>query len=127
MIRADFTIDGSARTLTGTTSSGLALRGRAGLCRKQAVAPKPTPMRWQQLHGNGYVDLGTYVGFTPYVGGRPRLHLCRLGSLSSSIFCVGATCPGGGTPLATTEHGVRRAGGFTYAQWRAWRTTCRGI
>jgi opacity protein-like surface antigen len=115
MIRADFTIDGFRANFNGTTSSALpcvAVPGFAGTgCRSEANADAVAV----SFMVNGYVDLGTYVGFTPYVGGGLGYTYVDWGSLSSSIFCVGATCPGGGTPLATTEHEGAQSWRFTYA------------
>ena len=39
---------------------------------------------------NGYVDLGTYVGLTPYVGGGLGYTYVDWGSLGDTVLCVGA-------------------------------------
>ena len=44
---------------------------------------------------NGYVDLGTYVGLTPYVGAGLGYTYVDWGSLGDTVLCVGPTCPVG--------------------------------
>ena len=96
MIRADFTFDGYKSDFDGTTSSPLP-------CVDPAVFPAFAGTGCRTEDGatasvlnfmiNGYVDLGTYVGLTPYVGGGLGYSYVDWGSLSESTFCTGATCP----------------------------------
>ncbi|MDA4847892.1 outer membrane protein [Hoeflea poritis] len=65
------------------------------------------------LMANGYVDLGTYSGFTPYVGAGAGLTLVDYDSYVASETCVGA-CPGGTTPV-TVSHAGQADWRFTYA------------
>jgi opacity protein-like surface antigen len=115
MIRADFTVDGFRANFDGTTSSALpcvaVLVGTS--CRSEDSADA-TAMSFLV---NGYVDLGTYVGFTPYVGGGLGYTYVDWGSLSGSNFCVAGAgpCPGGGALVATSEQEGQQSWRFTYA------------
>ncbi len=62
---------------------------------------------------NGYVDLGTYVGITPYVGGGLGYTYVDWGPLSDSLFCTGPACPV--ALLANSEHDGDQSWRFTYA------------
>src|SRR4051812_40720386 len=115
MIRADFTFDGFRTNFDGTTSS-------AGPCPGTGAAFVGTGCRSEDSSEaavlsfmvNGYVDLGTYVGFTPYVGGGLGYSYVDWGSLSSSNFCTGP-CPGPGTLVGTSESEGDQSWRFTYA------------
>lgn len=116
MIRADFTVDGFQMSFDGTTSSGapcvdpVASPAFAGTgCRSESSASASAI----GLMVNGYVDLGTYVGFTPYVGGGLGYTYVDWGNLGSNLYCTGATCP---TALAASEENDgRQSWRFTYA------------
>ena len=113
-LRADFTFDGYRMSFDGNTSSAapcLATAAYVGTgCRSDdsATASVLSSML------NGYVDLGTYVGFTPYVGAGLGYSYVDWGSLGSAIYCTGATCPGGAF-VGSTESGGESSWRFTYA------------
>ncbi|WP_419908813.1 outer membrane protein [Hoeflea sp.] len=65
------------------------------------------------LMANGYIDLGTFVGLTPYVGAGAGVTLVDYGNYLASETCVGA-CPGGTTPVTVT-HAGQSDWRFTYA------------
>lgn len=64
---------------------------------------------------NGYVDLGTFAGFTPYVGAGAGITHVTWSNLSSTYTCVagGAACPGGAT--TPTTGGGQTSWRFSYA------------
>lgn len=111
--RADFTVDGFRLPFDGTTSSptpclpGAAYAGTG--CRSEDSATASAI----SLMLNGYVDLGTYVGFTPYVGGGLGYTYVDWSGLSSNIYCTGVTCPTG--IAAYSESGGQQSWRFTYA------------
>ena len=41
--------------------------------------------------GNGYIDLGTYIGITPYVGAGAGMSYLSWNGLSSQSYCVGGS------------------------------------
>jgi len=96
MLRADFTFDGYRTGFDGTTSSGAP-------CVDPAINPAfaGTGCRSEDSSEasvlnfmlNGYVDLGTYIGFTPYVGAGIGYSYVDWSSLGSNLFCTGAGCP----------------------------------
>ena len=117
MIRADFTVDGFRANFDGTTSSGSPCVGAAAFigtaCRSQDSADAAA----LSFMVNGYVDLGTYVGFTPYVGGGLGYTYIDWGTLSGSNFCVdgAVACPAGSPLVANTENDGEESWRFTYA------------
>ena len=98
MIRADVTVDGFRANFDGTYVE----RAMPLLCGLPAFAG--TSCRSEDsaeaaalsFMANGYVDLGTYVGFTPYVGGGLGYTYVDWGSLCEfRLLRPGAAaCPG---------------------------------
>jgi len=66
------------------------------------------------LMANGYVDLGTYVGFTPYVGAGAGYTLMDYDNYNAQETCVdgGDVC---GVGPANVQHGGEQSWRFTYA------------
>ena len=64
---------------------------------------------------NGYVDLGTFAGFTPYVGAGAGVTHVTWSTLDRSYSCVAgaAACPA--IAPASTQHGGMTSWRFTYA------------
>jgi opacity protein-like surface antigen len=115
MIRADFTVDGFRADFDGTRSSALPCSTNplfAGTsCRSEDSADAAV----LSFMVNGYVDLGTYIGFTPYVGGGLGYSYVDWSPLSDQLFCVGGA---GGCPVgrfAAIEHDGIESWRFTYA------------
>jgi len=112
-LRADVTFDYFTLGFDGTTVSalpcttGLAYAGTT--CRSTDSADGYA----LSFLANGYVDLGTYVGLTPYVGAGLGYTYVNWDTLSDSTFCVGGTCPA--IPFAQTTHGGDDSWRFTYA------------
>lgn len=92
-LRADLTFDASRISFDGASSSPLPCSADIDYlgtsCRSQDSATASA----LGIMANGYVDLGTYVGFTPYVGGGLGMTYVDWGALSSNAYCVGASCP----------------------------------
>ncbi|MCU0830528.1 MAG: outer membrane beta-barrel protein [Rhizobiaceae bacterium] len=66
---------------------------------------------------NGYVDLGTFVGITPYVGAGAGFTWINYGGLTNALFCVDGTaaCPPGPSPVDVAVHAGETDARFTYA------------
>jgi opacity protein-like surface antigen len=111
-LRADATVEGFRGNFAGTTSSGDACGGMpAGTsCRSQDSAKFSAI----GIMANAYADLGTYAGFTPYVGGGLGYSLVRWNDLSNTLYCVGAACPSTAA-VSTAQHGGEDSWRFTYA------------
>jgi len=112
-LRSDVTVEGFRADFNGTTSS-------ADPC--DAGLPGTTSCRSEDSSSfsaigamvNGYVDLGTYAGFTPYVGAGLGYSLVRWKDLQNTTYCVGVDCPSA-APVATTSHPGQKDWRFTYA------------
>ncbi|MCB1420099.1 MAG: porin family protein [Zhengella sp.] len=64
---------------------------------------------------NAYVDLGTVVGITPYVGAGAGVTWMRWDSLTNSSFCVDGTAQCGGAGATMTSHAGMHSTRFTWA------------
>lgn len=64
------------------------------------------------IMANGYVDLGTVVGFTPYIGAGAGMTRVKWGDLSSTNRCVDL---GGSCGVTTTTQPGEESWRFTYA------------
>lgn len=64
---------------------------------------------------NAYVDLGTYVGFTPYVGAGLGLTQVDFKDYGSTSLCVDGTSSCGGLPGISLTHPGASDWRFTYA------------
>jgi opacity protein-like surface antigen len=116
-LRADVTFDYFTVDFDGTTVSGLP-------CSTDPIYAGTTCRSVDSADGyalsflaNGYVDLGTYVGLTPYVGAGLGYTYVNWDTMNDSTFCVAgaATCPGITNQFAQTEHGGDDSWRFTYA------------
>lgn len=69
------------------------------------------------LMANGYVDLGTYAGFTPYAGAGVGYTYLRWADLNNDTYCVdgAAACPPPQAYLSSTTHPGEKSWRFTYA------------
>jgi opacity protein-like surface antigen len=115
--RADVTLDVGQLRFDGTTSSaapclpGIDYLGTA--CRSEDSATAET---WSGLI-NGYVDLGTISGFTPYVGGGVGYTYVKWRGLDSNHYCVDdvGACPDPTALVDQVSHGRTDDWRFTYA------------
>ena len=66
---------------------------------------------------NGYVDLGTYVGITPYVGAGAGYSYLSWGNLNDTTYCVDGAVPCAAVTAvdSTCHHGGQDGWRFTYA------------
>ena len=89
----DLTVDGFRADFDGTTSSDRGtLQRRPDLCRDGLpFGGTPPRCRVLSLMANGYVDLGTYVRVTPYVGCGRRLQLHLMGDGSRQHQIIAST------------------------------------
>jgi opacity protein-like surface antigen len=111
-VRGDATIDGFRSKFTGTTSGPLPCLTTGPIntaCRSEDAATVSAI----SFMGNGYIDLGTYIGITPYVGAGAGMSYVSWSGLASQNYCIGATCPG--TPIAPTSNSGVKDWRFTYA------------
>jgi opacity protein-like surface antigen len=72
-----------------------------------------------QIMANAYVDLGTYVGLTPYVGAGIGVTSVNYGDLTNSLYCVpgAAVCPTGvnAVTLSPVTHEGANSWRMTYS------------
>jgi opacity protein-like surface antigen len=119
-LRADATVDGYRASFDGSTSS-------AESCFPANAAYDNTSCRSQDssevsvvsVMANGYVDLGTYVGITPYLGAGVGYSYLSWGNLDSNSYCVDGTSTCASIPAAgvvgSESHGGEDGWRFTYA------------
>ncbi len=97
-LRADVTVDRFGGSFSGTTAgnppciSPTTVAGYAGTTCGSVDSADFTA--WTGM-ANGYVDLGTFVGITPYVGAGAGVTWVNWDAMSSSNFCANGTgaCP----------------------------------
>lgn len=115
-LRGDLTLSSFQGRFNGTTASANPCLpvGFAGTgCRSEDQADFTA----LTLLANGYVDLGTYAGFTPYVGGGLGATYMDWRNLTNRSYCVdgGALCPAPGGVITTTTHPGESSWRLTYA------------
>lgn len=111
MVRADFTTDYFQNDFDGRGVSTLACGGEAAgtTCGLSAQADYDAI----GLMANGYVDLGTLAGFTPYVGAGLGSTRISFDDASVSGACVSGVCAGGAS--TTYDYHGESSWRFTYA------------
>jgi opacity protein-like surface antigen len=113
--RADATVEGYRGEFSGRTSSDepcLADAVPDTSCR----STNSSEFSAIGVMANGYVDLGTYVGFTPYVGAGLGMSFVSWDSLGDTTYCVdGAVACASPAAVGSTSHGGDEAWRFTYA------------
>jgi opacity protein-like surface antigen len=112
-LRSDVTFDYSRGSFAGTTSSTTAC---AGLATGTCASVDSQDFEQYGFMANAYVDLGTFKGFTPYVGagaGVTRVTWDPLTNDASCVSAVGNLC-GPGTAIDSTHPGTE-SWRFTYA------------
>lgn len=111
-LRADVTLDRFSAGFSGTTSSATPCPGSpAGTTCRSEDASEFTAYSAML---NGYVDLGTFVGFTPYVGAGIGYTYVSWDDLTNSAYCVGGACPAPAL-VGSSTHGGESDWRFTYA------------
>jgi opacity protein-like surface antigen len=114
--RADATVDGFRADFSGTTSSATSCVQPPAddtTCRSE----DNSEVSAVSVMANGYVDLGTYVGITPYVGAGIGYSYVSWSALNNSTYCVDGAVDACATPgvVSTTQHGGVDGWRFTYA------------
>ncbi|MEQ8482473.1 MAG: porin family protein [Hoeflea sp.] len=112
-LRADATFEYSTGKFAGATSSATPCVG--GPAGTGCVSTDTQNVEQYGFMANAYADLGTFVGFTPYVGagaGVTRVTWDRLNSTYRCVPAVGFPC--GAAPAGTSNPG-QQDWRFTYA------------
>ncbi|MCY0154652.1 porin family protein [Hoeflea alexandrii] len=112
-LRGDLTFDFTKGTFSGATSSTAAC---ASLATGQCASADTQGFDQYGFMANGYVDLGTFVGFTPYVGagaGVTRVAWELYNNDVSCVSAVGNVC--GATPATDRTRIGADSWRFTYA------------
>jgi opacity protein-like surface antigen len=122
--RADATIDGYSGKFVGTTVAAQPCVDVTPPNNPQYIGTTCASNDAQaytayQFMANAYVDLGTYVGVTPYLGAGAGYTLMSWESLNNSLYCVpgAAACPTGlaAVALPTVSHEGVTDYRFTYS------------
>jgi opacity protein-like surface antigen len=112
-LRADATFEYSTGEFGGTTSSAAACVG--GAPGTGCASIDTQKVEQYGFMANAYADLGTYVGFTPYVGAGAGVTRVTWDALNSTNRCVPAVgFPCGAAPAGTSNPG-QEDWRFTYA------------
>lgn len=113
-LRVDATLDHSNGEFNGTTSAALPCGG--GPAGTGCLSTDTAEYSAYGLMINAYADLGTFSGFTPFVGGGVGYTHVDWSGLSSNYYCVDAGSPCGGVGLTgtSTNAGIN-SWRFTYA------------
>jgi opacity protein-like surface antigen len=112
-LRSDATLGFWSRSISGTDTNSLPCQPIIGAvgCRSE----DSTSVKAWELMANGYADLGTYVGFTPYVGAGAGLTRLDYATLKNTSYCTDAA----GADIAgcgyTAQHGGLGSWRFTWA------------
>ncbi|MBW3096287.1 outer membrane protein [Pseudohoeflea coraliihabitans] len=112
-LRTDATVDFGQGRFGGTRDSATPCLGEpTGTTCPSTDSGDYTTM---SLLANGYVDLGTYAGFTPYVGAGAGMARVRWGTITNSSLCSDGTGTCASSTTETYEHPGEDSWRFTYA------------
>lgn len=111
-LRADTTFEGHQNDFTGLASVAVPCAG--GVAGDTCTTSFSSTATTYSALANIYGDLGTYAGFTPYVGAGAGMSRVRWGGTTSIQNCVGPGCPAVPTPVASAHTG-EASWRFTYA------------
>ena len=117
-IRGDLTLDAFTGRFDGTTvSASPCVSGDPAYAGTTCRSEDGASFTAVSVMANGYIDLGTYAGFTPYVGAGAGVTHMAWGDLTNRTYCVdgGGSCPAPGGVITTTMHGGEDSWRFTYA------------
>ena len=114
-LRADLTFDYFTLGFDGTTASALPCSTSPFYVGTSCRSTDDADGYALSFLANGYVDLGTYVGLTPYVGAGLGYTYVDWDTMSDTTYCVGAACPGNSALFAQTTHDGDDSWRFTYA------------
>jgi opacity protein-like surface antigen len=112
-LRSDITLDGFKSDVDGsfatTTPCGGAPAGTTCLMKGSGS------VQTLSLMANGYVDLGTYAGLTPYVGAGAGVSRVKWSDMSEDFYCEDGTAACSASLLGSTSHSGKTDYRFTYA------------
>ncbi|MGN6465467.1 MAG: outer membrane protein [Rhizobiaceae bacterium] len=112
-LRSDITLDGFNADLHGSVASTDPCDGApAGTTCRTTGSGSVSAL---SLMANGYVDLGTYAGLTPYVGAGAGMSRVKWGGFSENTYCVDGAGTCTDALLGTTPHSGKTDYRFTYA------------
>ncbi len=103
-LRADATVEGQDNDFNGLVPSAVPCAG--GIAGDTCSTTFNSNVTTYSILANLYGDLGTYVGFTPYVGAGAGMSRVQWGTVRGVQNCVGAGCPAVPVPVATTHAGL---------------------
>ncbi|MBN9076301.1 MAG: porin family protein [Rhizobiales bacterium] len=112
-VRTDITLDGSNTDFHGRAASTDPCGGAPAdtTCNTTGSGSVTT----LSLMANGYVDLGTYAGLTPYVGAGAGMSRVKWGGFTENTYCVDGAGTCTAALLGTTAHSGNTDYRFTYA------------
>lgn len=115
-LRVDGTIEGQKNDFSGTTTSATECVGDPAAPQTTCRSEDSAMARTYSFLANVYGDLGTYAGFTPYVGAGAGVSLVQWDDLSSTTYCVDGTllCTLPSVRVTTAHAGIN-SWRFTYA------------
>lgn len=95
-LRSDFTVDYFSSTIKGNSPWANCTSVAGTIC-----SFREQDMSALSLLANGYVDLGTYWGMTPYLGAGAGVSYVKWGDVNQAILCT--DCDSVNTDLAKSE------------------------
>jgi opacity protein-like surface antigen len=112
-LRSDLTVDYFATTLKGNSDwdvpcTFVTENGDYGACKY-----KQQDMTALSLLANGYADLGTYLGLTPYVGAGAGVSYVKWSKVEQTRLCTNSDCTG--IDFTAADNEGSESWRFTYA------------
>lgn len=115
-LRAEAGLDYYTGTFSNTSSSGApCLSGAGGPVNTGCSTTGSGDFDAYGLMANGYIDLGTYVGFTPYVGAGAGMTLVSYDGYASQDTCVDGVAVCAGATFPAQSHSGESDWRFTYS------------
>lgn len=116
-LRGDLTLDAFRGSFRGSTAAPAPCLPTAPYVGTSCRSEDSADFSVVSLLANGYVDLGTYVGFTPYVGAGAGYSYVSWSGLANQSYCVDGigACPAPGGATTSTPHPGEKSWRFTYA------------
>lgn len=98
VLRADVTADNFSLRFNGARAFGSPCPGEAA--GTTCAATDSAPLNAWSIMANGYVDVGTIAGFTPYLGAGAGMTYANWGTATSTYGCTGGPCAVGTQVMA---------------------------
>lgn len=118
-IRGDITAERFALRFNGATSFAAPCPGQVQPAATNCTTADTARMNATSLMANGYVDLGTFAGFTPYVGAGVGYTIADWSALGRAYNCA----PGGAACNAGSSH----TGNDGISSWRFTYAAAAGV